>query len=304
MHTSNTFSKIAIGLALLILAAPSYAKDTLVIGKVSINPKKHFHTLQPIAQYVANQMQDLGITQSKVVLARNNDHMVRLLKSGQVDWVTETPFPAIEFEERAGAEMLLRKWKKGVPEYHTVFFTRKDSGIDSLAQLPGKTIAFEDEGSSSAYFIPAATLIQQQLPLFYIDRPRQKPPTGKVGYLFSGAEINTSTWVHKGITDVGALSNLDWNRDDHVPLKFKTDFKVIHRTPPFPRAIELVNSKLSPAIKERLKEILLNIHQDEQATEVLKAYQKTTRFDAVDAKLEASIEQARVIHDLVNEHLN
>lgn len=286
-------------LILLLFITPCQGKDTLVISKVTTNPKKHYEYLKPIVDYVAAQMSDLGVKQGKVLLARDNDHMVRLLKHGQVDWITETLFSAIEFEQRAGAEMLVRKWKKGVPEYHSIFFTRKDSDIDSLSQLIGKKIAFEDDGSTSAYYIPAAVMLQHELPLYFLDRANEHPPESCVGYLFSGAEINTSTWVHKGIVDVGAYNNQDWNKDDHLPVKFREDFKIIHETPSIPRAIELVNWQLDGAIKERLKQILLHLHEDPNAQKVLMAYQKTSRFDELTPEILQSVEEARAIRNLI-----
>jgi phosphonate transport system substrate-binding protein len=57
----------------------------------------------------------------------------------------------MRLKEDAGAEPLLQEWKKGVAEYKTVFFVRKDSGITSFKALVGKKIPFEDAGSTSAF---------------------------------------------------------------------------------------------------------------------------------------------------------
>lgn len=94
--------------------------DALVISKISTNPKKHFAYLKPIADYVVSHMKDLGIMEARVVLAKDTKQMIEYIISGKVDWITETPFAASIFHEQAGARMLLRRWKKGVPEYHTV----------------------------------------------------------------------------------------------------------------------------------------------------------------------------------------
>ncbi|TCS41337.1 phosphate/phosphite/phosphonate ABC transporter substrate-binding protein [Reinekea marinisedimentorum] len=289
-------------LALLLAAAflaPCFAKDTLVIGKVTTNPKKHYDTLRPIVDYAVARMGDLGITEGKVLMAKDNEQMIEYLKTGQVDWVTETIFSSIEFEEQANAELLVRKWKKGVPNYHTIFFTRKDSGIDTLEQLAGHTIAFEDEGSTSAYFIPAAVLLQNGQTLTAMQRPNQTPDDDSVGYIFSGAEINTSTWVHKKIVSAGAYNNLDWDKEDHLPPMFRDDFQIIHTTPSIPRAVEVVSGSLDPAVKERLKEILLTMHEDPEAADALDSYQKTSKMDELTPEIMANIEQAREIRQLI-----
>ncbi len=49
--------------------------QTLVLGQVSSNPKKHYRELKLMADYLASKMTDLGITAGDVVLARDNHLM-------------------------------------------------------------------------------------------------------------------------------------------------------------------------------------------------------------------------------------
>ncbi|MDM8545571.1 phosphate/phosphite/phosphonate ABC transporter substrate-binding protein [Candidatus Venteria ishoeyi] len=280
------------------------AQDVLVIGKVSSNPKKHYRYLKPMADYAVSKMGDLGIKRAKVLMARNNKQMIGYLRSGKVDWVTETIFNALIFQKKAKAQFILRKWKKGVPEYHTVFFTRKDSGINTLAQLKGKVIAFEDPGSSTAFFLPAMALLQTNLELLELGSPREQAPKDRVGYVFSRQEINTSTWVHKGLVNAGAYNNLDWEKEDHNPGLFRKDMQIIYQTKPYPRAIELVRKDLDAVIVQRLKEVLLNAHNDPDASAALRAYQKTTKFDELTPDILMKLDNARNVLQQVQDSLN
>lgn len=293
----------------LLLSAPlawsaeGVREKTLVIGKVSSNPKKHYRYLKPMADYVVRQMNDLGIDRVKVLMARDNRQMIRYLRQGRVDWVTETVFSSIEFETKANAEILLLKWKKGVPSYHSVFFTRNNSGIDKLQDLKGKTITFQDKGSSSGFYIPVAMLLDAGLELVELNSPREKPAADAVGYVFAKEEINMSTWVHKGIVDAGVFANLDWEKEDHTPTSFRNNMYIFQQSAEFPRALEVVRKDLRPEIKQRLKSILLAAHTDPDAASALKAYQKTTRFDEIDEKVKAGISQARSILKIINREL-
>ncbi len=256
-----------------------------------------------MVDYAVSKMGDLGYTDGRVLMAINNQQMIRYLRQGKVDWVTETPFSSMIFKEKAGAELLVRKWKKEVSEYHSVFFTRSDSGISTLADLKGKTISFEDSGSTSAYYIPAAILIEHGLKLVKLDSPRESPPAGSVGYVFANDEINMSTWVHKGIVDAGAYSNLDWLKEDHTPTVFRNDFRLLHHSKNFPRAIELVRKDLPVAVKKRLKDVLLNAHQDPDAVAVLRAYQHTKKFDELDKNSIQALQKAKTIMRRVDDSL-
>src|ERR1700729_1346624 len=48
--------------------------------------------------------------------------------------------------------------KDGTTYYYSVMVTRKDSGITSVEQMKGHSLAFADPNSTSGYLIPSATL--------------------------------------------------------------------------------------------------------------------------------------------------
>ncbi|MCG6200061.1 phosphate/phosphite/phosphonate ABC transporter substrate-binding protein [Psychromonas antarctica] len=257
---------------------------TLVIGKVSGSPKKHLKSLKLLANYLVSHMQDLGYTKGKVLLSRSEQELARHLQQGEIDLVTETPFSTMYLLAEAGVEPILRKWKKGIAEYHSVIFVRKDSGINRLQDLKGKTIAFEDPNSTVAYYIPAYDLITAGLNLEQLNSPREKAKTDFAGYIFSQQVINTSLWVHKGRVNAGAMSNLDWQKNDRMPDSFHPDLKIIHRSISIPRAIEVLRKGLPFAVKARIKILMLNIDKDPDADEILRSYQQTRNFDELNGQ--------------------
>ncbi len=295
---------------MLLFSMPVYAdaqnqslQKALVVSKVSHNPKKHYNYLKPMADFLANEMQDLGYTHGEVLMAKDNQQMIEYLKQGKVDLVTETAFSAMFFHQQAGAEPILRKWKKGVPSYYTVIFVHRNSEIQSLSDLRGKVIAFEDPGSTSAFYMPAAALLEADLKLQLLASPRDKPATDQVGYVFSREELNTSIWVHKGIVAAGAFSNLDWGKTDHMPAELHDDLRIIYQTNPIPRAIELVRKDLPTNTKNRLKEIMLDMHNNPEVEQVLRSYQKTKKFDVLTDEIWEQLYQAKNILEAVDKEL-
>ncbi len=281
LHKNNGLSFIDLG------------KGTLVIGRVSDNPQKHYKRLKPLVDYAVSHMKDLGIIRGEVLFANNNQEMIEYLKEGRVDWVTETIFSALIFCKETGAEIMAKRWKGGSADYHTIFFTRNDSQIKSIKNLKGKKIAFEDPGSTTSYFIPIIEIQKAGLKPVELNGPRVKPPAEKVGYVFAGRDINVTTWVFKGLADAGAYSNQDWENKDDCPEAFKRNLKIIHRTKPFPRAVEIIRKDVNPEVKKRLKAILLDAHTDPNAKNALKAYRNTTRFDGLTKETKDSLEEAK-----------
>lgn len=267
--------------------------QTLVIGKVSDKPRKHYKRLRPMLDYAVERLADQGIRAGEVVMARDNEEMIELLRSGQVDWVTETAFSALRYVDDAGARLLVRKWKKGVPEYHTVFITRRDSDIHTLSDLTGRRLALEDPGSSTAFFLPVGALLDTGLTPQELPRRDAPVPHRRVGYTFAGGEINITAWVARGIVDAGAYSNIDWADPDHTPRAMRENLRIFHHGEPIPRAFEIVRGDLRPGLREALRRVLLDAENVPAGRRAMQAYQSTTRFDAITPTIEAQLATVR-----------
>ena len=220
--------------------------------------------------------------------------MVELLRRGEVDLISETPFSAFFLAARGGGEIILREWKKGKASYHTVFITRKDNGINSLADLRGKKIVFEDPGSTSAFLVPFSVLRGRGFEMVELASPGESLPAGKGGYVFGREELNISHWVTKGIAHAGAFSNQDWLSRTHESVK--QDLKVIHRTKPIIRSVVLLRKGLDARRKQRIKEVLLRMHESAEGKKVLKKYYKVRKYDEIEGEAAEHLAEARKIY--------
>jgi phosphonate transport system substrate-binding protein len=268
-----------LGLGWLALMGSADAKS-LVLGRVTSDPNQTYKQLKAMVDYVAGQLKDQGITGGAVLMAKNHEEMFRYLREGKVDWVQKGVFEALMYTRETGAEIALRSWRQGVPSYHTVIFARKDGQVDSLKDLVDKKIAFEDPGSTSAFFVPAAIIKRANFQLVELPSPKEKPPAGSIGYIFAGDELSITAWVHRGLADAGAYHNQNWSSSKDNPNIMKKDLKVFYEGKPMPRMIELLRGTLEPRLKARIKEILLRAHEDPAATDALLAYgPATAKFD-------------------------
>ncbi len=287
--------RILVPTLLLFAGAHALAQGqaTLVIGRVSDDPKAHYERLKPLLDYVVTKMADVGIRDGRVLMARDAQQMVSYLRQGKVDWISETSGAALGFEERARAEVFLRSRRGGLFDYHSVFFARRDSGIAGLADLSGRAIGLQHPMSTSAYLVPAAILLERDMPLAIQSSPLERPPPDFVGYAFARSEGNLVTWVQKGLVDAAAFSNQDWDELNASEPALAADLVVFHESREFPRAIELVRSGLDPVVKQRLREVLLGAHEDPAAAAALRAYSRTERFDEIDAATWAALADLR-----------
>jgi phosphonate transport system substrate-binding protein len=261
------------GLALILVGAATFPFSTasanaagddqvLVLGRISDDPKTHYEQLKPLLDYVVPRMRDVGIAEGRILMARDVQQMTSYLRRGRVDWATETAGTAMRLQERARARPLLLTERGGVDRYRGVFFVRRDSGLEKLADLAGRTVAFQNTASTSAYFAPAVELLDAGQRLEILLSPMDRPAPDSVGYVFARSEMNVATWVHKGLVDAGVVSNLDWEDIGRMPPAFRADFRIIHETPDYPRALEMVRGDMDPKVEARLREVLLQAAND------------------------------------------
>ena len=123
--------------------------------------------------------------------------------------------------------------------------------------------------------------------------PRDKVPTGKIGYVFAGKELTITTWVHRELADAGAYHNQNWSNPTDNPEAMKQDLKMIYQGKPMPRMIEMLRKDLDPRIKAKIITILLHAHEDPTAAAALKAYgPETAKFDELKGKAREELLEA------------
>ncbi|MNN22839.1 ABC transporter, phosphonate, periplasmic substrate-binding protein [compost metagenome] len=238
-------------------------------------------------------MRDVGIVQGRILMAKDAQQMGSYLRRGRVDWVTETAGTAMALQQRAGARPLLLTERSGVGAYESVFFVRRDSPVGSLEDLKGRTVALQSALSTSAYLVPAMELLEHGVKPEILLTPSDVPADDTVGYVFARTELNISTYVHKRVVDAGVISNLDWMDDRSMPPAFRNDMRVIFRSEPMPRALEMVRGDLDPAVRDRLQQVLLDASRDPVAGPALAKFFSTTGFHPVDAESQRVLERLR-----------
>ena len=273
----------------LVLASPASADPgVLVLGRISDDPQRHHDQLKPLLDYVVPRMADVGIREGRILMAPDASRMTSYLRHGRVDWVTETVATGLTLMDRARASVLLRTERDGVASYRSVFFSRDDSPVRSLADLRGRRLALQSPASTSAYLLPAIALLDAGVPMEILPTPADAPRPGSVGYAFANSEANIATWLFKGVVDAGAFSDMDMARlRERDPRA--ASLRVIGASRPAPRAIELVRADLDARVRARLRAVLLEASADPVAAPAMRRFFDTTAFVAPDAADEAAL---------------
>lgn len=259
-------------------AAETAKARTISLGIISeLNRSRITEQFSDFVRYVAAKLASTSELEGKVVIAPTAFELARLIGQREVDFYMDSPYSTYFINDVQGvARLLLRRWKGGMAEYRSLIFAKKNGEINRLEDFRGKVFAFEDPESTSGYFLPHAFLTRRGFN--FIDRSRFDPyalPTD-TGYVFAYSPEEAVDWVLTGKAAAGAFSDNDYARLDK---KKRADIVILAETEQLPRHLVSVRKDLSPALADRLKKILLSMHESDQGRRILKKTEDTTKFD-------------------------
>lgn len=262
----------------------------IVFGDISDDPSEVIDGTQPLADYLAEHLQEYGITSGRVRVVSTISEMAELLKSGEVDLYFDSTYPATLISDETGAQIILRRWRFGVEEYHSVIFAAQDSGITSLADLPGHMVAMDAPYSTSGFMLPSVEMVESGLNLVGKRGHGESVLPDEVGFVFSYDDENTLQWVLSGLVSAGVTD--DYHFDVAFPKDVTQNLIVLARTESTPRQVVLARSGLDPELLGAIKQVLISIHEDEAGKDALEAFQ-TTRFDEFPDGIERATDRMR-----------
>jgi phosphonate transport system substrate-binding protein len=277
-------------------AATESSVRTIVLGDVSSKPAESIADFQPLADYIAANLSDQGITLGEVKVASTLEEMAEMMKSGAVDLYFDSAYPAMIVSNLSGAQPILRRWKGGVGEYHTVIFTSADSGIDALADLSGHTIAFDDVASTSGYMLPLAYLVEANMEAVEVTDTEAEVADDKIAYVFSDDDDNTVQWVLSGKVDAGAL---DSETFAEIPEENRAEMTILVETESLPRQLTLLRPGVDDATRDAIAALLMGLDKTDEGLAVLDSFEHTTKFDAFPEGPEVALNRMQELYDLV-----
>jgi phosphonate transport system substrate-binding protein len=246
-----------------------------VMAEEPTEPDRLLSVYGPFVRVLRERLAADRIDVPGIVVARDLEDLAQRLTRGEVDFVIESLSPNLTLQGQAPTlRPALLVVRRGQRRYRSVFFTRPQSSVKSLADLRGRTLVLQDEHSTSAFALPQLELRRAGLVSVAASEPAA--PAGAVTYVLAGAEINQAFWVIQGRAEAGAFSNADWTA---LPEKVRSQLLVFHETKAVPRGLVSFRGNLAPEIRAKAERTLLTLHEDEAGRSALAAAVGTTRFE-------------------------
>lgn len=268
----------------------------IVIGDISDDPAEVIEGTQPLADYLAANLRDYGITEGQVRIATSTEEMAQLLEKGEVDLYFDSTYPATLISDQSGAKIILRRWRFGVEEYQSVIFASTESGITSIDQLPGHIVAMDAPYSTSGFLLPAVYLTENGLKLVGKKSTGDPVTNDEIGFAFSYDDANTLQWVISGLADAGVTD--DFHFDVDFPEEARSQLVELARTESTPRQVGLIRSGLDEELVQAIIRVLTTMHETDEGKTALEPFQ-TTKFDEFPDGITAATTRMREMMEIV-----
>lgn len=240
----------AIGLATFALlgtvahAAPNPDPATL---KVALLPDENASTViknnKPLEEYLEKA---LG-KKIELIVTTDYSSMIEAMRHGRLDLAYFGPLSYVLARQKSEIEAFAAIQQKGSTTYQSVLVVNTGAGINSIADIAKKNVAFGDKASTSSHLIPKSVLAENGL---------------KAGENyqehFVGAHDAVAIAVQNGHAQAGGLSKPIFESLVQRGIIDGNKVKVLAESKPFPQYPWTMRSNLNPALKDKIRAAFLN----------------------------------------------
>lgn len=239
--------------ALVVLHADSQALR-VAISSVLLPQETVVH-YRFIANYLGRQLDKPVI----LIQRKSYAEIALLLLNGGADIAFFSSGGYANYSGFGEIEMLVSQQRMGLPFYQGYLLVPKESEIDSIADLRGKTVAFSDPLSYSGH-----TFLEHML------RQSNQTPESFFGrYIYTYSHDNSFRAVANKVVDAAPVSRVVYDRARQKQPELAEAVKIIAVSPPAGIGPVVAGKSLSPGQREILREALLAMHEKPAAQPAL-----------------------------------
>lgn len=278
-----------LALLLFVVASPAGAADVPDVLRVSAipdeNPNELLRIYTPFALYLAKELK------MKVQFTPVVDYAATVegLAARKLDLVWYGGFTSVQAVRRTNGTAKRLVLRQEDAEFKSVFIARPGSGINSLADLKGKTFSFGSVGSTSGHLMPRSFVLKAGL----------NPERDFKQVAYSGAHDATALWVESGKVDAGALNFLVWDKLVQTKKADLSQVNVFWTTPPYVDYVWTARGDLDKGLQEKLTAAFLKLDYSNPEHKRLLDLHRTKKYIKANDEDWKGIEEAAIAAGLL-----
>ncbi len=229
--------------------------------KIGLEPEMNIFTQEkrfdPLARYLSEKLK----VKVDLTIFSNYGDIIEQFKDGNIDGAFLGSLVGALAIQKVGVEPLVRPVNPdGSSQYWGYLFVRKDSRITNVEGMRGKRMAFVDKATTAGYIFPVAYLRQNGI-----------KDIGEFfgSYYFTGSHDAAIYAVLNKEVDVGAAKNSIYERVRGDEPRVDRELRILATSGKVPENGLCVRKGLDKNIKNKLKEVLIDIDKDPEGRAVL-----------------------------------
>lgn len=261
------------------------AKEKLVVQFVPTNNDGTMEAkAKPFAEYLSKKLD----RQVDVTLATDYSTIVEAMASGQVDIGIMPPAAYVQAKDMDAAEAILTSQlgdydqETGLPlegqltnTFKGEILVRADSGLNELTDLKGKKIATLSPNSASGYIYPVAEMKDAGVdPTTEATLTTVNDIPSEITAVLNGQM--DAAFVFEGARNVFASSFADNDLFKELKVLYLTEGDI-------PNDAIAVQPKMDDALKKEIKDVFLNMKDDEEGAEAISLWGHQGYEEAADS---------------------
>ena len=234
--------------------------------------------LGPITKYLESK---LGM---KVEFIPVSDYpaAVEALVNKNVDMVWFGGFTHVQANVRSGGKIIPIAQREEDTKFQSVFITKTNSGIKTLADLKGKQVSFGSASSTSGHLMPRSFLLDAKI----------DPDKDFKRVAYSGAHDATIASVVSGKVDAAALDITVWNKFVSEKKVDTNEVNVFYTTPGYFNYTWSVHADMPVALREKVTKAILDISPNDPVGKEILALNRATKYVPTKAENYKGLETA------------
>ncbi|MGL1888427.1 MAG: phosphate/phosphite/phosphonate ABC transporter substrate-binding protein [Reichenbachiella sp.] len=204
----------------------------------------------------------------QVIISGSYEELISAFDNQKADFALMNSSGYVAVNQKFGSKAMLQAVRYGQPNYYGQIIANVNSGIKSIKDIEGKSIAYTDLNSTSGYLFPKSMLENQSV------------KTSNV--VFAGAHENVVRMVYEGTVDAGASYYSKPAEDgtirdarsrlikDYPDISEKV--KIIQITDPIPNDPIVFAKHISKSISDQLSQAIISYTQTKEGQNLMQDF--------------------------------
>ncbi len=227
----------------------------------------------------------------KLVQRKTYEELNELFRQGELDFARLAAGAYIDLSSEQDVDLMVLEIKQGEkPNYQSYIIVHKNNSLHNFDDLRGKSFAFTDPLSSSGYYYT----------LYLLSKKNLSAEEFFSKTVFSGGHDNSIEMVLKGEADGASVASYTLQDAGEKNPEIKENILIIQESDLLVWGPVVVKKEMPVRIKKQFKNIMLNMHEDDEGMDALKSM-NIRKFiegnDSVYAPLREMIETAKGTQD-------